>query len=227
MAIGVGTGEDDGGILESGKVIQEVLELREAVDSFEGDGVEGDQENFGAEKESEGVLEFLPGHQGGVYNDIDGGVADVEYHVRSLPHLDDALAVGFGGGKMDVSHFGDGVAECVVECALGDFAAADMGNGDIGEGGGEGGGKDFEAVAEYGYDMRGEFCEGFAESGHGDSGGAGEGGGGVGIKFHIDFSGDVEAVGLDFAQGHAEFFGEVGSGDEQLEFEIRGLFDHS
>ena len=61
---------------------------------------------------------------------IKGGCAGVVDAPGFFAHGDDAAAGGFSRREVDVGELGDRVADLVVDGALADFAAFDVGDGD-------------------------------------------------------------------------------------------------
>jgi hypothetical protein len=65
-----------------------------------------------------------------------------------LAHGNDAAARDGGGGEVDVGQLGEGVAHLVVDGALADFAAFDVGDGNAQSEGNGGGGQHLIAVGD-------------------------------------------------------------------------------
>ena len=79
---------------------------------------------------------------------VDGGRTGHEDPPRVLSQLAHAPGVDAVGGEMKMGELGDGVAQGVVEGAVGEFSAVQMGDGDRKRKGGQGRGVHLVAVAE-------------------------------------------------------------------------------
>ena len=164
----------------------------------------GCQERGRLELDAEAGFEGGPVEERGAGEVVDRGRAGVVDSPRFLAHGDDAAARSGRGCEVDGGELGEGVADVVVDCALGDFAAFDVGYGNAE---GEGNGRGSEHFVTVGDEQKqvwtpGGECVGQAQDGETD--GLGHAGIGVGAEQALDARLDGEAVALDFLDGVSE-----------------------
>ena len=81
------------------------------------------------EREAEAGLKGRAIEKRGSAQMVERGRAGAMHTPWLLAHRDHALSRGFSGGEMDVRQLGERVAYVVVDCALLDFAALDVRDG--------------------------------------------------------------------------------------------------
>src|SRR5687768_14892695 len=115
-------------------------------------------------------MRHAPGEGPGVLGDVvEAGGAELVDAPVVFAELGEAGGGLLCGGEVEVGEFGDGVAEGVVDLALGAVAAVDVGEDFAGEVGGGGGGEGFDAVAGDEDDVGVEFGEGAGKVGGGEA----------------------------------------------------------
>ena len=165
--------------------------------------------------------EFFAREEAAAAEVIEGGRAGVVDAPGLFAHGDDAGAGVGGGGEVDVAHFGERVADGVVDGAFADLAAFDVGDGNAqGEGDG-GGGEHLVAVGDEEEQVGAEGAQRVGEGEDGDADAFGHADVGVGAEEGFDAGGDGESVFFDFADGGAEFGGEVRGHDDEVEIDGR------
>ena len=152
---------------------------------------------------------------------IERGRAGVMNAPGFFAHGDDAAAGGFSRSEVDVGELGEGVADLVVDGALADFAAFDVGDGNAqGERDG-GGGQHLVAIGDEQQQVGTPGGERVGEREDGDADGFGHAGIGVGTEQALDARLDGKAVAFDFGDGVAEFRREMRAEGEDAEFDVR------
>ena len=104
---------------------------------------------------------------------------------------------------MQMRHLGQAVAYHVVHRAFGGIAPGDMGDGDIGHGGGLRGGENFVTVAENQQQVGRQARIVGAETGHAQADGSGDVHRRVAGQLDVHFGIDCKAIGLDRLPGVA------------------------
>src|SRR5258706_10773821 len=138
-------------------------------------------------------------------------------------HGNDAVARGEGRSEMDVRHFREGVANGVVDRAFADFTALNVRDGNP-EGERDGGGSEhFVAVGDEEKKVGTKCAEVIGKAQRGDADCFSHADVGVGAEKTFDARGDLEAVVFNFADGGAEFRGEMSAEDDELQVDERLL----
>jgi len=136
-------------------------------------------------------------------------------------HGDDAVAGSEGGCEVNVSHFGERVANGVVDGAFADFTAFDVRDGNA-QGQGDGSRREhFVAVGDQEEKIGAKCAEMIGKAQRGDADCFGHTDVGVGAKQAFDTRRDWEAVLFDFANSDAEFGRKVCAEDNELQIDER------
>ncbi len=121
---------------------------------------------------------------------------------------------------MDVGQLGEGVAHLVVDGALADFAALDVGDGNAQGQGNGGGGEHLVAVGDEQQQVGPPGGERVGQAEHGEADGLGHAGVGVGTEQALDARLDGEAVALDFLDRVAELRREMRAQGKDAQFDL-------
>jgi hypothetical protein len=181
---------------------------------IEGGGVEGNGEQSACEREANKGGELVAGQKRVIFNEVDTGAADVEDMCGVFAHLADARCGLFVGDEMKVCHFGDGVADRLVNGSFGGITTSDVGDRDAGEQAGLDGGKDFETITKDEDEVGADLFEGICEPDHAATGGFGDVGRGVSDEKHVDLLVNGESVNLDQPPRFTELWSKVHAGHE-------------
>ena len=175
----------------------------------------------GREREAEARFERGAVEQRGAAQMVERGRAGAVDAPRFFAHGDDAAARGFSGGEVDVGQLGEGVAHVVVDGALADFAAFDVGDGDA-QGERDGCGRQhLVAVGDEQQQVGTPGGERVGQAEDGDADGLGHAGVGVGAEQALDARLDGKAVALDFVDGRAELRREMRAEGEDAQIDRR------
>ena len=148
--------------------------------------------------------------------------ADHMHPLGRLAHLADPAGVVLGGGEVQGGHFGDRVADGVVESPFGQFAAVDVADRNAEQQRRLHRGEDFVAVAEHHHGIGPLGREGLGKPGHSPAQRGGQRGAVPGTgQAEVDANGDRVRPGLDLAHRQAVRLGQVGPGHRQAQAHAR------
>src|ERR1017187_643810 len=117
---------------------------------------------------------------------------------------------------MEVTHFGDGVPNCIVDSSFCRFATSDMRNRNREWQGCGHRCESLETITEDEEYVRTMASIGLREADHTKTDRLADGFGSIGSNQHLDSLGDLK-ISLDVAHGQAKIGGEMHPGDEQFQ----------
>ena len=152
---------------------------------------------------------------------IERGRSGAMHAPRLFAHGDHALPRCFRRGEVDVRQLGESVAHRVVDGALADLAAFDVGDGDAQSERRRGRGQHLVAIGDEQKQIGPPRGEGIGQAKNGQADRLGHTGVGVGVEQALDARLDGKAVALDFLERVAELGREMGPESEDAEFDFR------
>ena len=226
VAAGVGVGVDEDELAGgSGEHGEESVSFSVGV-SEDGDGVPGGEDGGRRESDAELGFDCIAVEKDRTGEVVEGGCAGVMNSAWLFAHGDDSAARGGRGGEVDGCEFGEGVADVVIDGALGDFAAFNVSDGDAQREGNGGWGEHLIAVGDEQQNVRAPGGKRVGKTEDGEADGLGHTGVGVGTEQALDAGLDGEAVALDFFDGGTEVGREMGAENEdgEVDFRVHGEF---